>query len=191
MAPTAGNLDHLQQVQELNRAFLGLLRRRIQDGRPSFAVPSAVRPLLRHAADELIDAVALFPRALFRLSVVASERRERGDLTAYHDEAEHELVLSMLLAARQASRQSVYQARLLFGLEAQDIASLGALPLVGLQGLAGTPGVLQCALRDRYWFWDGLLTATRPELRRQLTLMALQPGVAVDWPARRPPHASA
>jgi hypothetical protein len=96
----------------------------------------------------------------------------------------------MLLAARHASRQSTFEARLLFGLEGHDVATLSALPLVDLQRLASTPGVLQCALRERYWFWHGLLTATRPELRRQLTLMALQPGVAVDWPSRRPPHAS-
>ena len=187
MVPS-GNFDHLQQVQELNRAFLGLLQARIHDVRPCFGLPSPVRPYLRRATDELFDAVALFPRALF--AIAPGERRERGDLTAYHDEREHELVLSMLLAARHASRQSSFEARLLFGLEAPDIVTLGALPLVDLQRLAATPGILQCALRQRYWFWQGLLTATRPELRRQLTLMALQPGVAVDWPRRRPPHAS-
>jgi hypothetical protein len=187
MAPT-GNLDHLQQVQELNRAFLALLQLRLQDGQSCFGLPSPVRPLLRHATNELIEAVALFPRALFRLAIALCERR---DLLGYHDEPERELVLSMLLAARHASRQNTFEARLLFGLEEPDIASLGALPLVDLQRLASTPGVLQCALRERYWFWPGLLTATRPELRRQLTLMALQPGVAVDWPTRRPPHASA
>ncbi len=190
MAPT-GNLDHLQQVQEINRAFLGLAQARLRDLRPCFGLPPGVRPTLRRATDELLDAVALFPRALFRLAIAPAERRERGDLTAYHDEREHELVLSTLLAARHASRQCVYQARLLFGLERHDIDSLGALTLTGLQRLAGTPGVLQCALRDRHWFWHGLLTATRPELRRQLTLMALQPGLAVDWPTRRPPHSSA
>jgi hypothetical protein len=187
---TAGNLEHLQQIQELNRAFLGLLQKRIHEGCPCFGLPPAVRPILRRTPDELVDAVALFPRALFRLAIAASERRERGDVAAYHDEPEHELVLSMLLAARHASRQSAYEARLLFGIEAHEVASLSALPLGDLQRLAATPGVLQCALRERYWFWHGLLTATRPELRRQLTLMALQPGIAVDWPLRRPPHAS-
>lgn len=186
MAPT-DNLDHLQQVQELNRAFLALLQVRLQDGQPCFGLPSPIRPVLRNATIELIDAVALFPRALFRLVIAPGERRE---LSGYHDGPEHELVLSMLLAARHASRQSVFEARLLFGLEQPDIGSLGVFALVELQRLAGTPGVLQCALRERYWFWHGLMTATRPEMRRQLTLMALQPGVAIDWPTRRPPHAS-
>lgn len=189
MAST-GHLDHLQQVYELNRAFLGLLQARVHAMRPCFGLPSPARPSLRRATDELIEAVGLFPRALFRLAIAPGERREHGDLTAYHDEHEHELVLSMLLAARHASRQSPFEARLLFGIEAHDIPSLSALPLVDLRRLAATPGVLQCALRERHWFWHGLLTATRPELRRQLTLMALQPGVAVDWPKRRPPHAS-
>jgi hypothetical protein len=186
MAPT-GNLDHLQQIQELNRAFLALLKARLEEGQPCFGLPAPARPALRSAPNEIIEAVALFPRALFRLAIAAGERR---DLSGHHDEPEHELVLSMLLAARHASRQSAFEARLLFGLEQPDIGSIGILPLVELQRLAGTPGVLQCALKERYWFWHGLLTATRPELRRQLTLMALQPGVAVDWPTRRPPHAS-
>ena len=184
-------LDHLQQIQELNRAFLGLLQTRLHGGQPCFGLPSTARPALRRATHELIEAVALFPRALFRLAIAPDERRERCDASSYHDEAEHDLVLSMLLATRHASRQSAYQARLLLGLAGDDVARLGALPLVDLQRLAGTPGVLQCALRERHWFWQGLLTATRPELRRQLTLMALQPGVAVEWPTRRPPHASA
>lgn len=187
--PTS-RLDHLQQVQELNRAFLALLQARIRDLRPCFGLPSAVRPTLRRANDEVLDAVAFFPRALFRLAMTPDARRAGGDLAAYYDEREHELVLSMLLAARHASRQSAYQARLLFGLETTDVDNLGALPLADLQRLASTPAVLQCALRERHWFWHGLLTATRPELRRQLTLMALQPGVAVDWPTRRPPQAS-
>src|SRR5688572_9466506 len=122
MVPS-GNFDHLQQVQELNRAFLGLLQARIHDVRPCFGLPSPVRPHLRRATDELFDAVALLPRALFRLAIGPSERRERCDLTAYHDEREHELVLSMLFAARLASRQSTFEARLLFGLETHDIAT--------------------------------------------------------------------
>jgi hypothetical protein len=80
---------------------------------------------------------------------------------------------------------------MLFGLEASDVERLRSSLLTLLQQLASAPGVLQCAFRERHWFWRGLLTATRPEVRRQLTLMALQPGIAPGWPHRRPPHASA
>ena len=95
--------------------------------------------------------------------------------TAELDEAEHDLCFSILFAARQTSRQSVYHARLLFGLEGADIERFRASPFAELQQLACVPGVVQCAFRERRWFWQRLFTATRPELRRQLTLMALQP----------------
>jgi hypothetical protein len=186
----SGNLDHLQQVCELNRAFLGLLQARALGERHCFGLPPPARPALRLASQPLLDAVAAFPRALFRLELVPSSRALRGDSAACHDEAEHDLTLSILHAVRHTSRHSAYQARLLFGLTPAEVAGLGALPLTDLQRLACVPGVLQCCFRDRPWFWQGLLTATRPELRRQLTLMALQPRLNVDWPQRRPPHAT-
>jgi hypothetical protein len=48
--------------------------------------------------------------------------------------------------------------------------------------------VLRCAFTDRPWLWQWLLSATQPESRSQLTLVALQPGVDRDWPQRRAPH---
>jgi hypothetical protein len=189
-AMPTGNLDYLQQLLELNRAFVGLLQARVLGERHSFGLPAAARAALRLASQPLVDAVAGFPRALFRLELVPSSRALRGDPGACHDEAEHDLTLSILHAVRHASRHSSYQARLLFGLTAPEVACLSALSLSDLQRLACVPGVLQCSFRDRPWFWQGLLTATRPELRRQLTLMALQPGISVEWPQRRPPHAS-
>jgi len=96
--------------------------------------------------------------------------------------------LSILLAARQASRQSPYHARLLFGLAVSEVPRLVAFTLADLQRLAATPALLHCALADRQWFWHGLLTASRPESRHQLTLMALQPVVEQGWPQRRAPH---
>jgi len=51
--------------------------------------------------------------------------------------------------------------------------------------------VLHCAFGEQQWFWQQLFTAARPELRRQLTLMALQPCLATGWPPRRPPQATA
>jgi hypothetical protein len=186
-----GNLDHLQPVLELNRAFVGLMQVRVLGERHCFGLPVPARGALRFASQPLLDAVAGFPRALFRLELVPSSRALRGETSACHDAAEHDLTLSILHAARHTSRHSTYQARLLLGLTAAEVAGLGALSLADLQRLACVPGVLQCAFRDRLWFWQGLLTATRPELRRQLTLMALQPGITLDWPQRRPPHASA
>jgi len=187
---TTGPLDHLQQVQELNRVFLGLLQTRVREQRSSLGLPLAVRPPLRTASPDLLDALARFPGALFRLAS-GSRPRAPHDPDAAYDVAEHDLCLSILLAARHTSRLSVYQARLLFGLEQAEIARLGALPLPDLQRLACTAGLLQCAFHERPWFWHKLLTATRPEVRRQLTLMALQPRIALPWPHRKPPQSSA
>ena len=188
---TTGTLDHLQQVQELNRVFLGLLQGRVREQGACLGLPLAVRPSLRIAGPDLLDALARFPRALFRFHTAARSRVDLADLDASYDEAEHDLYLSILLAARHTSRHSGYQARLLLGLEEPEVRLLCALSLQDLQRLACRPGSLQCALRDRQWFWHELLTATRPEVRRQLTLMALQPRVSLEWPQRRPPQPSA
>ena len=187
---TTGVLDHLQQVQELNRVFLGLLQSRVREQRACFGLPSAVLPPLRVASAELLDALARFPRALFRLELDSRTHAGPTQSGAAYDEAEHDLCLSILLAMRHTSRHSAYQARLLLGLEASDIEMLRTLPLPNLQRVASTPGLLRCAFGEREWFWPALLTATRPEVRRQLTLMALQPRGAPAWVQRKPPHSS-
>jgi hypothetical protein len=176
-------LDQVQQLRELNRAFLSLLQERVQADRPCFGLPANLRPQLRAASGEFLDAVAEFPQALFRLSL-------QHTVSVPPDESEHALALSILLAARYASRQSSYHARLLLGLEAPEVPRMVALTLADLRRLAATPALLHCALTDRQWFWQGLLTASRPETRQQLTLMALQPAADPGWPQRRPPHST-
>ena len=197
MAETSGKdlrrvepLDQLPVVQEHNRAFLGLLQARLNAQRPCFGLPAAGRIAVRSASSELLDGVAAFPRALFRLALPFVQAPQRPESEGHPDDAEHDLVLSMLIAARTTSRQSPYQARLLLELSALEVEQFRALSLADVQGLAALPDVLQCAFRQRPWFWPGIFGATRPELRRQLTLMALQPRLAVDWPRRRAPHAS-
>lgn len=182
-------LDQLQLLNELNREFLGLLQERVRHHRAPLGLPSGVALALAAATGAVLDSVASFPRALFLVPL--EPRGRRHERAADFDEAEHDLCLSILLAARSSSRHSVYQARLLFGLEGEQIERLCRSPLSELQRLACEAGNLQCSFRERPWFWPGLFAATRPELRRQLTLMALQPGAAVAWPPRRPPHASA
>ena len=188
---TTGALDHLQQVQELNRVFLGLLQSRAREQRSCLGLPAQVLPPLRIASPELLDACARFPRALFQFALDSRSRAPASIPEGIYDEAEHDLCLSILLAMRHASRQSVYQARLLLGLELAEIEGLSALPLPNLQRLACAPGLLRCAFGECRWFWPALLTATRPEVRRQLMLMALQPRAQSAWPQRKPPQASA
>lgn len=185
-----GALDPFQQVHELNRAFLGLLQSRVRQRRPCLGLPESAHPALAAAGTPLLEGVAAFPRALFQLQVAKGIRPARHDAGAL-DEEEHGLRFSILFAARQKSRESAYQARLLFGIDAADIEHLRGATLGALQQLSCVPGILECAYREQDWFWHGLITATRPELRRQLMLMALQPRVAVAWPQRRPPQPTA
>lgn len=186
-----GALDQLQQVHELNRAFLGLLQSRVRQGRPSFGLPAVAEAPLAAAGATLLEAAAAFPRALFQVEAPSSVAPPSPSDCPPLDEAEHELYFSILFAARQASRQSAYQARLLFGLEGVHIERFGASTFAELQRLAWVPGMVRCAFPERHWIWRGLFTTTLPELRRQLALLALQPCLAGGWPQRRPPQPTA
>jgi len=188
--PKMGALDQLPQVHELNRAFLGLLQSRALAGRSCLGLPRAAQAAVAAAPGALLEGVAVFPRALFQLQLGPPAWSVCVDVGTDFDEAEHDVCLSIVLAARQTSRQSAYQARLLFGLAPVDVERLRASSLLEMQRLAGAPSVLQCAFGERYWFWQQLFTATRPESRRQLTLMALQPCLAIAWPQRRPPQST-
>jgi hypothetical protein len=90
-----------------------------------------------------------------------------------------------LLCAWTLSRQSAYQARLLLGLEPRMIQRLRGMQLSDLQQLAYGRDLVRCAFAGRDWLWSELLTDPRPEARQQLALIALQPGLPRDWPARR------
>jgi len=187
--PVSPNLDHLQQVQELNRAFLAFIQARLHEQLDCLGLPTAARSALRLASPALLDTVAAFPQALFRLRLGPNVSPVLHDAARFTSDASlHEMVSAILWSARYASWYSAYQARLLFGLEAAEIQRLRALPLAELQRLAWTAGILQCAFIDKNWLWQWLFRATQPEARQQLTLLALQPGIERDWPQRRPPQ---
>jgi hypothetical protein len=186
-----GALDQLQQVHELNRAFLGLLQSRLRQRRSCLGLPVAAQPAVAAAGNSSLEAVASFPRALFHVRLGSLEWPVRADAQEAFDEQEQALSFSILFAVRQTSRHSRYHARLLFGLESIEVERLCASALTDMQRLACAPGVLTCAFGERHWFWPQLFTATRPELRRGLTLIALQPSLDSGWPQRRPPQPTA
>ncbi len=186
-----GALDHLQQVHELNRAFLGLLQSRLRQRRSCLGLPAAAHPAVASAGSSMLEAIASFPRALFHVQLGPREWPACADAPADFDDEEHAVCFSILFAARLTSRHSRYHAHLLFGLETAGVERLSASALTDMQRLAGAPGVLACAFGEQRWFWQQLVTATRPEVRRRLTLVALQPCLATGWPQRRPPQATA
>jgi hypothetical protein len=180
------HLDQLEQLFELNRTFLGFVQIRARADLDCLGLHKQVRAALRMADAELLDAAAAFPNALFRLELDAPPHGMHAVTQA--DGALHDVCSAILWSARYTSRQSPYQARLLFGLDTAEIHCLRALSVTEVQRLAWVPGVLRCAFFDRPWLWQWLLTAAQSESRSQLTLMALQPGIERDWPERRAPH---
>jgi hypothetical protein len=185
--PAIACLEHLEPIHELNRLFLGFLQSRARVERDCLGLPATALPALCAAEGVLLENAAQFPRALFQIryeSAVGPGHGAVGESDVRH----HELVLSVLWAARQTSRQSPYQAQFLLGLGVAQIEWLRSLALPDLARLAGAADVVHCAFTEQEWLWQGILTDTRPESRRQLALIALQPGLPRDWPPRRPAH---
>jgi hypothetical protein len=181
--------EHLEQLQELNRAFLGLLRSRALAQRDCLGLPAGSRAPLAAADAALLDNVVRFPRALFKVrcdpvSVTTADL----SATVERDASHHDLALSILWAVRHTSRQSPSQARLLFGLDAPQLQFLRGLAFPEVERLSSCPDVLRCAFAAQDWVWRRLLTDTRPESRRQLALIVLQPRLDREWPQRRAPH---
>jgi hypothetical protein len=183
------HLEHLEQVRELNRAFLALLQSRALTQRDCLGLPAGSRALLCAADAALLDNIARFPHALFQVRC-DQPRAAATDLpaTLERDASHHDLVLSVLWAVRHTSRQSPSQARLLFGLDTRELQFLRALGFPEVERLSSRPDVLGCAFAAQEWVWRRLLTDTRPESRRQLALIALQPRLDRDWPQRRAPR---
>lgn len=180
---TTMHSDAFDQVQEANRLFLHWLQTLDDAGLRRISFPLGAARELRAADSAAIGRLAEFPRALFRLSFALrlggdarSGMASEVDLTplATADPA-RVLALTILYSAWSISRDSVYRGRLLFGLTPREVhalrtTALSDLPVVALKSLT-----LECAFGDAAWLWQRLLSETRPEVRRQLVLVALQP----------------
>lgn len=168
--------EALAQVHELNRLFLGSLKSRDARGLEHVRFPQSAARALKAAPDAQIESLAEFPRALFRLRIAeeAIVAPRRPDVDA---DARSILELTILFSAWSTCRDSAYEARLFFGLATRDVRRLRAAPLSELPCMASTSVRLECAFADSAWLWRELLTENRPEARRQLVLVALQPSV--------------
>ena len=187
-----GALDQLQQIHELNRAFLGCSNRGSASAARASACRRPPRPPWRRPAAGARGRRGVPARAVSRAARAARlarvRRRRRPTSTRP----------STTCVSRSCSPRGIraatarYQARLLFGLDPSDVERLRALAARGhAAARLRARRRSRARSRERQWFWQQLFTVTRPELRRQLTLMALQPCLALGWPQRRPPQPSA
>ena len=179
--------DQFEQLAELNRLFLTYLQGSTTAALDEAGFPPPARRLLLAAPRERLDFVSSFPRALFELDLTAEAGSVPRDPRSGRTEGARQAMNVMIVhCAWTLSRQSVYQARLLLGLESRVIQQLRALPLGGLHALATAPRIVRCAFGSREWLWQELLSADHAEVRQRLALVALQPGLDRDWPVRRP-----
>jgi hypothetical protein len=125
--------------------------------------------------------LAAFPRALFHFELAAAESScvTAPELCA-REPSSYVLNLTILHSAWSMSRHSPYAARLLLGLDEPELRALKASTLSDLQRLSMSHELVSCAFPESGRLWRKLLTETRPELRRQLLLIGLQPRVQIS-----------
>lgn len=185
MPPPSSPPEPLEQIHELNRLFLRSLQAcKIHDIR-RMGLPRTALPPLRHAAPEQLDAAAEFPRALFQLILADAGPLPPAAPAPGGSAASRILELTIAYCAWSTSRESTYHARLFFGLGSEVIHALRTTPLSELPRLAVTRARVECAFQEAAWLWKELLVETRPEARRQLVLVALQPPLPASRAPRR------
>jgi len=172
--------EPLEQIHELNRLFLRSLRSRKVDALTAVRFPSGAIAALRAASPAQLDAIAEFPRALFELQIDAPPPGASPSHAPSLEGASFSsriLELTIAYCSWTTSRDSAYHARLFFGLGTDVIQTLRMTPLSKLPWLAATRARVVCAFADAEGLWRELLIETRPEARRQLVLVALQPAL--------------
>ncbi|SRR5690606_24276082 len=180
MADSPLPAESLEQIHELNRLFLRSLQQRKVEALRSIGFPSGAMTALKEASPERLDTIAEFPRALFDFVLDAQPAGAVAPHAAALDSVpltSRILDLTIAYCAWSTSRDSAYHARLFYGLGADVIHALRMTPISKLPWLALTRARVVCAFRDAESMWRELLVETRPEARRQLVLVALQPAL--------------
>jgi hypothetical protein len=93
------------------------------------------------------------------------------------DVSRYVLEVTILHSAWTLSRRNPYLARLLLALDDRDVHELRTLDLADIPAHCAAGETVVCAFAHYAWLWQKLLTENRPEARRQLLLIALQPRI--------------
>ena len=89
------------------------------------------------------------------------------------------LQISLLQSAWTLCRTSGYSARLLLRLDDAAIVRFRQAELRDVLLMSVANDLLQAAFDDFDWIWQELLSESRPECRRRLLLLGLQPDLAL------------
>jgi hypothetical protein len=178
--------DEFAEIRALNRLFVEFLADRAQRGGHCLGLSRAAAGALRAAEPASLYALAEFPRALFQVRIPRCRPSRIADMQVETaDVARYVLQLTILHSAWTLSRRKPYLAKLLLGLEDDDVRELSALDLADIPAYCAARETVVCAFAQYAWLWQKLLTETRPEARRQLHLIALQPRLDTPSPAAR------
>jgi hypothetical protein len=173
-------ISALEEIRQLNQFFLEFLREQIKRNEP-FGLSSDLRQLLAHASVEQLDQAARFPRALFSIRIPEDHPIAPVEPLALAEEPRGQVLKLVLLnAARNFSRMSGYSARLLFRLGDNEVARLRVAEVDEIVAWSRLDGLVRPAFDDLGWLWRELLTEARPEYRRRLLLIGLQPDLAIS-----------
>jgi hypothetical protein len=173
-------ISALEEVRQLNQFFLEFLRERLAHSE-DFGLPAVAAELLVRATAEQIGHAAGFPRALFRLCLPPRIPSAAIEPLALAQGARGQVLKLVLLnAARNFSRMSGYTARLLLRLSDEDVLRLRAAEVDEIVAWSRSDGLVRAAFDDLGWLWRELLTEDRPEYRRRLLLIGLQPDLTIE-----------
>jgi hypothetical protein len=179
-------IDGIDELRELNQLFLLFLKHLDEVSLRTYGLPQTVARALKFAPAEQLDALAAFPRALFKFNLDPAGRRHVLDPALSDALARQALHVALLVSAWNLSRKSGYAARLFLRLSDPEIRLLRTMPLTDLAGAALARDLVSCAFQDAIWMWRELLTETRPDCRRRLLLIGLQPQAQILPPTVTP-----
>jgi len=191
MPQNSAPIDGLEELFELNRLFLISLRSELRHGDNPYGLPAGARRLVREASAVTLENLAKYPQALFELDLESLGRTGVNDPPAPRTEPlARALNLTILVSAWNMSRHSGYAARLFLRLSTTEIRTLRTTPLSELPRMAQHERLVACAFREPARLWSQLLTEARPEYRRRLLLLGLQPRVELNRGSGLRLHAS-
>jgi hypothetical protein len=180
MSPAKPSFWALEELRQANCLFLDFLRSRPALASQCFGLSQAVTEALLAASKAQVERAAGFPRALFRLSLppeVPGQVLDGRELASAPDR--RVLQISLLQSAWTLCRTSGYSARLLLRLDDAAIVRFRQAELRDVLLMSVANDLLQAAFDDFDWIWQELLSESRPECRRRLLLLGLQPDLAL------------